>query len=119
MPTPQENLKSARAKAEAGRATEMTPDEMDAFREWSKTKKEEHEEAVDKKRTEARKIFSQKEKDIYVFMKTKWNALDARGEFDADKHTEPVVKEASERFGVSEQQAKDIYAAVAGAGETD
>ena len=108
-----EILRSARRKAEERRVTEMTGAEMDAFREWSKAKAEAHTDGVQRKQAQARREFTQKERDIFSFVRREFNKI---ADHDPDKHDGPVLAKAAGRFGVTAEEAKRIYIEVDGAG---
>ena len=104
-------------KASEVRATEMTPDEMDAFREQQLQNSMAHKEHIESKQQAAQSRFTEKENDIYRYMKARWNTFaSSPSGYDPDVHDDLVVSEASAKFGVSKSEAKSIYIKVDGAG---
>jgi hypothetical protein len=111
-----EVLERARRKVAQGRATDMTGEEMDAYRQWSKPRSEAHAEAIQRTQEEARRSFTEQERDIFSFIRREFNRLAANEGYDRDKHDDLVLSKASERFGVTKEEAKRIFVEVDGAG---
>lgn len=107
-------LNAALEKARSGRATEMTPEEMTAFREFSRRKSAEHEENVAARVAEARKQFSDKEREVHSFMVRRWAELDKDGA--SDEVDKKVALQAAVKFGITPEEANRIYIAVDAAG---
>ena len=106
-------LLSALKKAQEGRATEMTPEEMDAFRH--------HGERIDAEQqnniTRARANMPARDVDIYNFMKGMWDQTDSLpGGYTPSRDDAPVLEAASQKFHMTQKQALDIYLKVDGAG---
>lgn len=112
-----EILDSAMKKAHEGRATEMTPQEMDAFREKQLRDSTEHKRTIAARQETARQQFTEQERRIFRYMKDRWDAIAASPSgYDPDKHDDLVISEAAAKFGISKDEAKSIYIKVDGAG---
>lgn len=73
-----------------------------------------HKKAIEEKQTTARAAFSDQEREIFEFMKSRWDAMGDN--YDPDKHDAPVIQEAAEKFGVPPEEAARIFEEVDGAG---
>ena len=94
----------------------MTPQEMDAFGEWSKEKSEAHADGVQRRQEAARRKFTDRDREIFGFVRREFNRIEANEGYDSDKHDGPVLAKAAERFGITKEEAKRIFIEVEGAG---
>src|SRR5689334_19173214 len=101
-----EILKRPRQKATEGRATEMTSEELDAFREWSKQKSELHTDQIQRRQEIERRQFSQIERDVFSFIRREFNKIQAVRDYDPDKDDDEVLSKAAQRFNLSKEEAK-------------
>ena len=76
--------------------------------------KADHKKSIEDKQEAARSIFSNQEREVFTFVKSRWDALG--NAYDADKHDQLVLQEAAQKFDISADRAKDIYIKVDGAG---
>jgi hypothetical protein len=105
-----EILEFAMRKAREGRATEMTPDEMDAYREKQLQDSSEHKRAIDSSQEAARRQFADKEIEVYKYMKRKWTVIaESDSGYDPDIHDDLVADEAARKFGINKKEAMSIY----------
>jgi hypothetical protein len=112
-----EILDSAMRKAQTGRASEMSEREIAAFRAKQLADSYAHKRTIEAKQEVARESFSEKERQIFQYMKSRWDGFaESPSGYDPTKHDELVVSEAASKFGVSKQEAQSIYRRVDGAG---
>lgn len=106
-----EILQSALKKAAAGKATTMTPDEMDAFRGHSQAKAALHAAKKKEEAIKARGAFSSRELEVHDFMDELWSRHSSSG-YNPDIHDPLVLRDAALKFGIAETEAQDTYRAV-------
>jgi uncharacterized tellurite resistance protein B-like protein len=73
-----------------------------------------HNQAIKDKQKAARTALPEKERKIFEFIQSRWDALGA--DFDSHLHEQPVLREAAQEFGVTVEEAKSIFVKVEGAG---
>ena len=106
-------LSSALKKAQEGHATDMTPDEMDAFRRHGEHIDAEHADNIAK----ARAQFPARDVEIYNFMKDMWDQTDSLpGGYTPSRDDPPVLEAASQKFGITQKEARETYLKVDAAG---
>lgn len=73
-----------------------------------------HKKNIEQKQSAARAAYTDQEREIFAFMKARWDALG--DDYEVDKHDDPVMQEAANKFNVTPEEAKRIYIELDGAG---